>query len=83
MAECIWAHRSWKPKCPGFTDACLAPKAKLRLNAWIWYVDSQSETDLYHYKIANRHNIAHLQAMVIKRPQQEVRIFVVQSYGFV
>ena len=38
---------------------------------------------LYLYNMANRHNIAHLQAMVIKRPQLEVRIFVVQSYGFV
>ena len=38
--------------------------------------------NLYLYNIANRHIIAYLQAMVIDRPLQEVRI-VGQSYGFV
>ena len=37
---------------------------------------------LYLYNMAKRRIIAYLQAMVIKRPQQEVRI-VAQSYGFV
>ena len=37
---------------------------------------------LYLYNMANRRIIAYLQAMVIDRPKQEVRI-VVQSYGFV